>query len=130
MFDATPSRADLIRTAFPQVRACLRLAEDAGFEPREGVNPTRFPNPQTEVLKSPLDYVYAPEAMRRTLPDGDKRGQLRPKLRPWEASDALSVAASMLDGHRYSCLVLSVAAEPARPSRRPPRAARERSVCR
>jgi hypothetical protein len=26
MFDATPSRARLIQTAFPQVRACLRLA--------------------------------------------------------------------------------------------------------
>jgi hypothetical protein len=44
MFDATPSRADLIRTAFPQVRAYLRLAEDAGFEPARAVNPTRFPS--------------------------------------------------------------------------------------
>ena len=44
MFDATPFRADLIRTAFPQVRACLRLAEDAGFEPARAVNPTRFPS--------------------------------------------------------------------------------------
>jgi hypothetical protein len=33
MFVATPYRTDLIRTAFPQVRACLSLAEDAGFEP-------------------------------------------------------------------------------------------------
>ena len=40
MFDATPSRADLIGTAFPQVRAYIRLAQDAGFEPaRACTNP-------------------------------------------------------------------------------------------
>ncbi len=42
MFDAAPSRADLIRTAFPEVTASLRLAEDAGFVPASGLHPTAF----------------------------------------------------------------------------------------
>jgi hypothetical protein len=44
------------------------------------------PNSQTEVQKSPLGFIYAPEAMRRTLAFGDKLGQLSPKLRPDVAS--------------------------------------------
>jgi hypothetical protein len=42
MFDATPSRADLIGTAFPQVRSCIRLAEDAGFEPARACTQPAF----------------------------------------------------------------------------------------
>jgi hypothetical protein len=40
--DATPSRADLIPTAFPQVRASLTLAEDAGFEPARACTQPAF----------------------------------------------------------------------------------------
>src|SRR5215216_3385144 len=42
MFDATPSQADLNRTAFPQVRARFRLAEDAGFEPARACTQPAF----------------------------------------------------------------------------------------
>ena len=49
---------------------------------REGLHSTRFPNPLTEIQKSLLGFIYAPKAMWRTQTDGDKRGQLRPKLRP------------------------------------------------
>jgi hypothetical protein len=57
-----------------------------GIRTREGVNPTRFPNPQTEVHVGLYFSVYACEAIAQTLPDGHKRGQLRPKLRPRRSS--------------------------------------------
>ena len=44
MFDATPFRADLIRTAFPQVRAHFQAGGGCGIRTREGLNPTRFPS--------------------------------------------------------------------------------------
>ena len=49
-----------------------------GIRTREGVNPTRFPNPQIEVHADPQASVYAWEAIIRTLTDGYKRRQLRP----------------------------------------------------
>jgi hypothetical protein len=44
MFDGTPSRADLIRSALPQVRAGFKVGGGCGIRTREGVNPTRFPS--------------------------------------------------------------------------------------
>jgi hypothetical protein len=46
------------------------------------VNPTRFPNPQTEVQADSQVFVYACEAICRPLTDRREREQLRPKLRP------------------------------------------------
>jgi hypothetical protein len=53
-----------------------------GIRTRASVNPTRFPNPQTEVQTDPHVFVDACEAISRTLPAANKREQLRPKLRP------------------------------------------------
>jgi hypothetical protein len=82
MFDATPSRARLIQTAFPQVRACLRLARRMRDSSPRGLAPNPFPNPQTEVQAHPQVFVYACEAILRTLAERRERGQPRPKLRP------------------------------------------------
>jgi hypothetical protein len=83
-----------------------------------GVNPTRFPNPQTNVRKSPPSFIYAPEAMRRTIADGEKRGQLRPKLRPGSRNpsrlrekrlgtcDASQVRATALEPRPLACKVV------------------------
>ena len=37
-------RADLIRTAFSQVRACFKFGGGCGIRTREGLHPTRFPS--------------------------------------------------------------------------------------
>jgi hypothetical protein len=50
----------------------LTRAEDAGFEPARAVNPTRFPNPQTEVQTSTQVFIYARETIDRTLADADE----------------------------------------------------------
>ena len=73
----------------------------------------------------PVPYCfYACEAIAQTLVDGYKRGQLSTKTETvGEQRDGRSVAASMLDGPPYGCLVLSVQPNRAWPSRRPPRAA-------
>jgi hypothetical protein len=97
MFDATPSQADPIRTAFPQVRACFLAGGGCRIRTREGLHSTRFPNPQTEVQRSPHVIVYACETVSRTLADADKRAQLRPKLRPHSPSGStLNTADKMM----------------------------------
>jgi hypothetical protein len=68
-----------------------------GIRTREGLHPTRFPNPQTEVQRSPHVIVYACETVSRTLADADKRAQLRPKLRPHSPSGStLNTADKMM----------------------------------
>ena len=49
----------------------LTRAEDAGFEPARACTPTRFPNLQTEVQRSPHVIVYACETISRTPINGD-----------------------------------------------------------
>jgi hypothetical protein len=61
---------DLIRSAFPQVRAYFKVGGGCGIRTREGLHPTRFPNPQTEVHVGLYFSVYACEAIAQTLPDG------------------------------------------------------------
>jgi len=52
-----------LRTAFSLIAA----AEDAGFDTCDGVNPIRFPDPQTEVHAGLHFSVYACEAIAQTL---------------------------------------------------------------
>jgi hypothetical protein len=59
-----------------------QVSGGCGIRTREGLHPTRFPNPQTEVQVDPQGSAYAYEAIRRTLTDRREREQLRPKLRP------------------------------------------------
>jgi len=79
--DATPSRADLIRTAFPQVRACFLAGGGCGIRTREGLHPTRFPS----CLRR-CSLGFSPSAMSAvagsgTSANGEERGQLRRELR-------------------------------------------------
>src|SRR5829696_9623683 len=53
-----------------------------GIRTREGVNPTRFPNPQTVIRADPHVSVHAYEGTSRMLTDASKRRRLRSKLRP------------------------------------------------
>jgi hypothetical protein len=53
-----------------------------GIRTREGLHPTRFPNPQTEIQADAQVVFYAREVIPRTLTDHHEREQLKPKLRP------------------------------------------------
>jgi len=96
MFDATWSRADLIER-LSAGQSLFGVGGGCGIRTREGLHPTRFPNPQTEVQMRPQVFVYACETTCRTLPDADRRGQLRPKLRPHSPSGStLNTADKMM----------------------------------
>jgi hypothetical protein len=106
MSNATPFWADLIRTAFPQVRACFHLAEDAGFEPARAVNPTRFPS----CLRR-CSLGFSPSAMSAVAgPDSsanrEERGQLRRELRRRQRGQRLLMGSGRRFGRgtvRFGC---------------------------
>jgi hypothetical protein len=82
----------LVQTGMAVVAVALARGGGCGIRTREGLHPTRFPNPQTEVHAGLQISVYACEAIAQSLADGHKRGQLRPKLRPHRSSCSRGMA--------------------------------------
>jgi hypothetical protein len=81
----------LLRMAFKHGRGRRLNAWPRGRAHRqESSCHTLSKNPQTEVQMRPQAFVYACETTCRTVPDADKRGQLRPKLRPAVTNDIIT----------------------------------------